>query len=177
MRTMSKNCIRCVVNKRDGIDLLCHSCREKNKKEAGRQQVSQLMDRLDLMADEFMRIRLLTDNKEIIGICSRALEDVRRHVPLIAECENQTKRANTAEKEVIWLHGQCLQMHEALLACKKYFTSDIPKTEADFKASAGLFNDAYEALTKALDSTGNDNWIPYSTIKEALDYAEENGLV
>ncbi|MCP4528563.1 MAG: hypothetical protein GY833_22010 [Aestuariibacter sp.] len=54
--------------------------------------IDQLLDQLDLQADEFHRIRVATDNQEVAGLCDRALLDIQRRVPVLLELE-ETKAA------------------------------------------------------------------------------------
>jgi len=52
---------------------------------------SELTDKADLWRDEFLRIKALTENPEIIGLCDRALTDIEQAVPVVARCETLEK--------------------------------------------------------------------------------------
>ena len=49
------------------------------------EKVSTAQDHLDLMADEFNRIKTLTPNTEILQICERAITNTHQNVPLIVQ--------------------------------------------------------------------------------------------
>lgn len=54
---------------------------------------------LDLMRDEFRRIRGLTDNDEIKGLCDRAVSGIEQHVPVIVqrdECQDRAEMLRRA---------------------------------------------------------------------------------
>lgn len=51
-----------------------------------------LEDRIDLMCDEFKRIKSLTDNLEIHGLCDRAMQDIKQNISVIAQRDNAEAR-------------------------------------------------------------------------------------
>lgn len=53
---------------------------------------------LDLMHDEFIRIKNLTENREIIGLCDRACSRIRQNVPLIEQLEKVEKERDEAQR-------------------------------------------------------------------------------
>ena len=46
---------------------------------------SSLIDHIDLMVDEFKRIRALNPSSEILGLCDRALRVTEQNVPVIEQ--------------------------------------------------------------------------------------------
>lgn len=51
-------------------------------------KLSKCLDTLDLMRDEFLRIRACPGvNTEVVGLCNRALANVERNVPILVENE------------------------------------------------------------------------------------------
>lgn len=54
-------------------------------------------DWLDLMRDEFMRIKALTDNTEILGLCDRAVTHIQQHVPVIGQRDAAQRRVAKLE--------------------------------------------------------------------------------
>ena len=51
-------------------------------------------DTLDLMCDEFKRIKACCNNSEIEGLCDRAISEIQRRVPIVKELE-QVKNENS----------------------------------------------------------------------------------
>lgn len=51
-----------------------------------------LEDKIDLMRDEFKRIKSLTDNQEIKGLCERGIQDIQQNVSVIAQRDNAEAR-------------------------------------------------------------------------------------
>lgn len=47
--------------------------------------ISESIDQIDLQCDEFNRIKAITDNEEIKGICDRAVRDIGQRVPVIQQ--------------------------------------------------------------------------------------------
>jgi hypothetical protein len=47
--------------------------------------ISLLADHLDLMVDEFKRIKALTRDTEIQGLCDRAISNTKQRVPVIVQ--------------------------------------------------------------------------------------------
>ena len=49
-------------------------------------------DTLDLMCDEFKRIKSCCNNSEVEGLCDRAISEIQRRVPIVTELEQANKR-------------------------------------------------------------------------------------
>ncbi len=68
-----------------------------------------LQDRLDLTVDEFIRIKALTNNEEIIGLCERAVKDIKQHVPVIQQRDDALKELaliRPDKERLDWLEQQ-----------------------------------------------------------------------
>lgn len=72
-----------------------------------------LEDRLDLQNDEFKRIRGLTDNEEIKGLCDRAVKRITQHTPVIKQ-RDDAQSALSSRDAVI---GLCKTALTWLLGC------------------------------------------------------------
>lgn len=47
--------------------------------------LSELIDQVDLMKDEFLRIKAIADNQEIVGLCDRAISRTDQRVPVLKQ--------------------------------------------------------------------------------------------
>lgn len=66
-----------------------------------RQQCNDQQDWLDLMRDEFVRIKVLAGaESEIAGLCDRAIVQISQNVPLIRQLDFATKRLKEEEGKV-----------------------------------------------------------------------------
>jgi hypothetical protein len=63
------------------------------------QAQSLLEDRLDLMVDEFLRIKALQPGSEIEELCDRAISDIRQNVPVIEQRDRLLKEVHRLERE------------------------------------------------------------------------------
>lgn len=63
-------------------------------------QSSENADGLDLMLDEFKRIKALTDNLEIQGLCERAIKDIQQNVSVIAQRDNAEARETVLRRNL-----------------------------------------------------------------------------
>lgn len=59
----------------------------------------QLTDHLDLMIDEFSRIKTLTEDTEIIGLCDRAILLTKQNVPVIVQRDNWERKYWDLDKQ------------------------------------------------------------------------------
>ena len=59
----------------------------------------ELVDRCDLMVDEFQRIASLAYNSEISGLCTRAINGTRQLVPVIQQRNNAIAERDEALKQ------------------------------------------------------------------------------
>jgi len=91
------------------------------------QQAQLLTDRLAMHRDEFLRIKVLAKPSpfdarmsEIAGICTRAISDIERTVPVVVECERlhaEAKRLRAALHEVLpYLDHLPISLHEDIKA-------------------------------------------------------------
>jgi len=60
-----------------------------------------LYDSHDMMCDEFMRIKAVTDNTEIIGLCDRGIKIVHQNVPLVKQRDNLDKECQALKALLI----------------------------------------------------------------------------
>ncbi|MFA6159412.1 MAG: hypothetical protein WC763_07340 [Candidatus Paceibacterota bacterium] len=67
---------------------------------APRPEASGEVDWCDLMVDEFIRIKNLTDNGEIIGLCDRAITNTKQHFPVMEQRDNMYNRWLKSQGEV-----------------------------------------------------------------------------
>lgn len=51
-----------------------------------------LEDKIDLMCDEFSRIKALTNNEEIRSLCERAIQDIKQNVSVIKQRDDALKQ-------------------------------------------------------------------------------------
>ena len=70
-----------------------------------------LEDRIDLMCDEFKRIKSMTDNQEIKGLCERGIQDIQQHVSVIAQRDNLDKKVKEMEA-VMYAVGDYASNHK-----------------------------------------------------------------
>lgn len=59
-----------------------------------------LEDRIDLMCDEFKRIKTLADNREIQSLCERAIQDIQQNVSVIAQRDNAEARETVLRRNL-----------------------------------------------------------------------------
>ncbi len=60
---------------------------------------------LDLMRDEFQRIKLLTDNTEIIGLCDRAMSNITQRVPVIRQRDDALATLSLTQSKLAAMEG------------------------------------------------------------------------
>jgi hypothetical protein len=73
---------------------------------------------LDLMRDEFHRIKNLTDNSEIKGLCDRAVSGIQQHLPVLGQRDKYQAEASKIKAENSVLR-------EALEKVRGYGTADL----------------------------------------------------
>lgn len=66
--------------------------------------ISESIDQIDLQCDEFNRIKAITDNEEIKGICDRAVRDIGQRVPVIQQRDAAVQDAARLREalEALW---------------------------------------------------------------------------
>jgi FtsZ-binding cell division protein ZapB len=107
---------------------------------------SKLTDHVDLMVDEFKRIRVIVDNSpgcfnsylklEVEGLCDRAISTTYQHVPVITQRDN-------AEQEVETLKADKRELVEAM--------ESVLKRERQL----GIFHATEEILQAAVAKHGD----------------------
>lgn len=73
---------------------------------------------LDLMRDEFWRIRNLTDNSEIKGLCDRGISGIQQHLPVL---EQRDKYRTDADR----LRAENSVLRKALEKVRGYGRADM----------------------------------------------------
>jgi hypothetical protein len=63
-----------------------------------RERIAELEGSLDLMRDEFQRIKALTDNSEVIGLCDRAVLGITQLVPVLKQRDEAIARFEKARQ-------------------------------------------------------------------------------
>lgn len=58
-----------------------------------------LAEHLDLMIDEFKRIKALTKDTEIQGLCDRAISNTKQHVPVIVQRDEWERKFWELDKQ------------------------------------------------------------------------------
>ncbi|MFP8968556.1 hypothetical protein ACKC9G_18385 [Pokkaliibacter sp. CJK22405] len=61
---------------------------------------SLLIDHIDLMADEFKRIKALNPGPEIVGLCDRAIRVTKQNVPVIEQRDRLESELNKLRREI-----------------------------------------------------------------------------
>jgi len=86
---------------------------------AGEQESgAELVGHLDLMVDEFMRIKALTwSNCEIVGLCDRAITNTKQHVPVIEQRDAALAEVDRLTAEVATL--QSMVLHPGDGSCER----------------------------------------------------------
>lgn len=74
------------------------NCQFEDIKIALVSEISNCYDDVDLMRDEFKRIKVISKNKEIDGICDRALARSKRITPVIDEINELKKQREHLEQ-------------------------------------------------------------------------------
>jgi len=54
---------------------------------------------LDLFRDEFLRIKAISDNPEVIGLCERAVSNITQHTPILKQRDTLASALKEAEQE------------------------------------------------------------------------------
>ena len=73
-------------------------------------EVENLTDKIDLWRDEFIRIKTVTKNLEIVGLCNRALTDIEQKVPVVVRCEELEEENNKLYCEMIRWQEELLKI-------------------------------------------------------------------
>lgn len=68
-----------------------------------KEKVAELTNTLDLMSDEFERIRALNFDSEINALCERAVSQIRQAVPVIQQRDHFKSLADSREKYEKWV--------------------------------------------------------------------------
>lgn len=80
-------------------------------------QTEKLEDFTDLMKDEFLRIKSISENSEIVGLCDRAIKNINQHVPVIVQRDRFERELADAKREIEALKKKdpvcecCLKAH------------------------------------------------------------------
>lgn len=80
----------------------------------------------DLICDEQKRIKALTDNTEIHGICDRMLQVFHQHVPVIQQRDDALARAEKVEAELDRARAANQEMREMLTEVYEWCVTDNP---------------------------------------------------
>ena len=59
------------------------------------------VETFDLMVDEFLRIKSLTDNQEIHGLCDRAISGIKQRFPVIDQRDEAIKKLQSVESGIL----------------------------------------------------------------------------
>ena len=88
-------------------------------------EVENLTDKIDLWRDEFIRIKVITKNLEIIGLCNRALADIEQKVPVVVRCKELEEENNKLRCEIIRWREELLKLKTAMNSA---FDAEVKKT-------------------------------------------------
>ncbi len=64
------------------------------------------IDTLDLMRDEFIRIKSIANDDEIKGLCNRAISNITQRYPVISQRDKLESRVMLLESVL----GECIEM-------------------------------------------------------------------
>ena len=88
-------------------------------------EVENLTDKIDLWRDEFIRIKTITKDLEIIGLCNRALADIEQKVPVVVRCKELEEENNKLRCEIIRWREELLKLKTAMNSA---FDAEVKKT-------------------------------------------------
>lgn len=110
--------------------------------------ISQDIDKIDLLRDEFQRIKACPGaTTEIIGLCERALSDIKQKVPVIEQRDALREKVDRLEQDQI--------AHLDALKRLWTFLDDLSKSNPGYLGKLvlqdyGAMNEAFIAARQAL---------------------------
>lgn len=111
-------------------------------------------DYVDLMLDEFQRIRNLTDNSEIHGICDRASEVMLQREHVIDQRDRAEAKSKVLGSKILIAEAEVKRLREALLEVYAWAMTDS-------SLEAGSFTTfAEEIVPKVAEVLGKDK-VPF----------------
>lgn len=118
-------------------------CDEETYKRILSNRISELTDSHDLMHDEFLRIKAITNQpsktvllEEIEGLCDRAISNINRRVPMIKENEGYRQTIESQK-----------QTHDALI-------NKLTQAQVGIK----VLREALERVPAMVSASINDNY-------------------
>ena len=90
------------------------SCEKSPLVQAVKEMDSIIIDRMDMVSDEFCRILAITDDNEIIGICERAQQVIEQKEPVIKQRDDAIKDRDTLRARAERLRKCLLKSIDAL---------------------------------------------------------------
>lgn len=111
---------------------------------------SRIIDRMDMVNDEFQRILAITDNQEIIGICERAQQVIEQKEPVIKQRDDAVKK----KKELEDLHSHALLRIAKLVSREKVLVEALWDAHRSLNASENdeLWRIAERSVKQALEA-------------------------
>lgn len=145
------------------VDCKCHRCvvlKCAKQVQELREQVSLQIDQLDLMRDEFQRIKALpaaTSHLEVNGICDRAISAIHQNVPVVVQ-RDKLEQQSRVDKELIEMLVELMglanqQADDALALVESKDTATIDGMMAGSTAiivTQNRLKDVVKWLTKAI---------------------------
>lgn len=166
------------------------------------EQVKELENSLDLQIDEFMRIKALTENEEIRGLCDRAVKHITQHTPVIAQRDQAVQKCSELEastaamrellttirqqvfpgldlpvKYTVWMH-ECLSSDcgKELLAERDSLESQLAERIGvidDFITACGFnVNDGFEINSEKIKSVKAERDHLRTLCREVLEWSK-----
>lgn len=119
-------------------------------------------DQNDLLLDEFVRVKLLTKNKEIHQLCERAHIRMRQRVSVIERNFNQAQKIKELKAHVEALHESKVYFKNGMAELQNY----IDKMEPEYDALAAQVEQMRDLLIRAVKS---EQYIIESDLIAAID--------